>query len=137
MPHNTEEIRHACKSKHNLKRENQVILLMITDGEKWHYLAVKTLSALLKGITSKDKGDFYCLNCFHSYGTKEKLKKHINVCEDHDYCYVEMPEKDNKILKYNYGEKSMKVPFIVYADVEYLLGKMSTGNYNPEKIINN
>ena len=72
MPHNTEEIRHACKSKHNLKRENQVILLMITDGEKWHYLAVKTLSALLKGITSKDKGDFYCLNCFHSYGTKRK-----------------------------------------------------------------
>ena len=48
VPHNTEEIRHAYKSKHNLKRENQVILLMISDGEKWHYLAVKKLSALLK-----------------------------------------------------------------------------------------
>ena len=52
VPYGTEEIRHACKSKHNLKRENQVILLMITDGKKWHYLAVKKLSALLKGITS-------------------------------------------------------------------------------------
>ena len=30
------------KSKYNLNRENQVILLMITDGEKWHYLAVKS-----------------------------------------------------------------------------------------------
>ena len=48
VPHNTEEIRHAYKSKHNLKRENQVIPLMITDGEKWDYLAVKKLSALLK-----------------------------------------------------------------------------------------
>ena len=38
---NTEEIRHADKSKHNLTRKNQVILLMITDGKKWHYLAVK------------------------------------------------------------------------------------------------
>ena len=28
-------------------RDNQVILLMITDGEKWHYLAVKSLLALL------------------------------------------------------------------------------------------
>ena len=41
IPHNTEEIRHAYKSKHNYECENQVILLMITDGEKWHYLALK------------------------------------------------------------------------------------------------
>ena len=32
--HSTEKIRHAYKSKYNLNRENQVILLMITDGEK-------------------------------------------------------------------------------------------------------
>ena len=32
VPHNTEKIRHAYKSKYNLTRENQVILLMITDG---------------------------------------------------------------------------------------------------------
>ena len=41
VPCNTEEIRHAYKSKCKLKYENQVILLMITDGKKWHYLAVK------------------------------------------------------------------------------------------------
>ena len=106
---------------------------MITDGEKWHYLAVKKVSSLLKGITSKDNGDFYCLNYFNPYSTKEKLKQHRNVCENHDYCYVEMPEKDNKILKYNYGEKSMKVPFIIYADIESLLEKMNTFHNNPEK----
>ena len=41
VPYNTEETRHAYKSKYNLKCENQVILLMITDGEKWHYLVAK------------------------------------------------------------------------------------------------
>ena len=51
VPYNTKEIRHAYKSKYNLKRENQVILLTINDGEKWHYLAVKQLPALLRGIT--------------------------------------------------------------------------------------
>ena len=44
-----------------------------------------------------------------------------------------MPKEDNKILKYNHGEKSMKVPFITYADLESLLEKMSTCNNNPEK----
>ena len=43
VSHGTEEIRHAYRSKHNSKRENQVILLIITDGEKWHYLAIKKL----------------------------------------------------------------------------------------------
>ena len=96
MLHNTKSIRHVYKSKYNLTRENQVILLMITDGEKWHYLAVKSLSALFRGITSKYEGDFYCLNCFQSYTTENKLKRHKKVCENHDYYYVEMPEEDNK-----------------------------------------
>ena len=42
VPHNTRKIHVAYRSKHNLTRENQIILLMITDGEKWHYLTIKT-----------------------------------------------------------------------------------------------
>ena len=39
---------------------------MITDDDnRWHYLAVKSLPALLRGTTSNHHGDFYCLNCFH------------------------------------------------------------------------
>ena len=53
-------LRLAYKSKYNFKRENQVILLMITDGKKKHYLAVKSLSALLRGVTSSHDGDIYC-----------------------------------------------------------------------------
>ena len=48
---------------------------MITDdGKKWHYLAVKSLPELLRRITSKHNGVFYCLNCFRSYATKDSLK---------------------------------------------------------------
>ena len=107
---------------------------MIADNnKKWHYLFVKKLSALLKGITSKHVGDFYCLNCFHSYSTQDNLKKHENVCKDQDYCYVEMRKEDNKILKYNHGEKSIKVPFITYADLECLLEKISACHNNPNE----
>ena len=126
VPYNTEKTRLAYKLKHNFKRKNQVVLLMITDGEKWRYLAVKKLSALLREVTSNHKGDFYCLNCFHSYSTEKKLEKHEKVCNYHDYFYVEMPNEENKILKYNHVNKSMKVSFIIYADLDSLLENIST-----------
>ena len=44
-----------------------------------------------------------------------------------------MPTKDNNIIKYNQGEKSVKLPFVVYADLEYLLEKMSTCQNNPNE----
>ena len=94
---------------------------------------VEKLSALLGGITSNHVGDFYCLNCLHSYRTEDKLKKHENICRNKYYCYIEMPKEDNKVLKYNQGEKSVKRPFVIYAELEYLLTKMSTSHNNPEK----
>ena len=45
-----------------------------------------------------------------------------------------MSKKDNEILKYNNGEKSMKVPFIIYPDLESLLEKCSTCHNNPEEL---
>ena len=83
------------------------------------------MSALLRGITSNHVGDVYCSNCFHSY---EK------VCNNHEYCYVEMPNEDNRVLKYNYGENPLKALFIIYADLEYLLEKMHSCQNIFEKV---
>ena len=44
-----------------------------------------------------------------------------------------MPDEDNNILKYNSGEQSLKVPFIIYADFECLLQKIITCQNNPDK----
>ena len=52
--------------------KNELFILMIPNGEKWHYLAVKKLSALLRRITSKRYRDFYCLNCLHFFRAKKK-----------------------------------------------------------------
>ena len=106
---------------------------MTTNGQNWHYLVVKSLPGLLKGITSSHKEDFYCLNCFCAYSTKIKLEEHKQICENHEYCHVEMPNEDNKIIKYNQGGKSVKLPFTIYADLECLLKKMRTCYNNPEE----
>ena len=82
VPHNTETIRLAYKSKYNQKRENQVILLLITDVEKCHDLVVKRLSGLLCRITSNHIGD--CMVFLHSFRTDNAFKKHERLCGNHD-----------------------------------------------------
>ena len=44
-----------------------------------------------------------------------------------------MPTKNNNIIKYNQGEKSLELPFIIYADLECLLEKIDTCYNNPEE----
>ena len=44
-----------------------------------------------------------------------------------------MPNEGNKTLKYNHGEKSFKVPFIIYADLESLLEKRHSCQNSPKK----
>ena len=58
VKHNTKKYV-AYRSKHNNKRKKQVILFMIGDDEKNHYLAVTSLPALFRR-TSNQKEDFYC-----------------------------------------------------------------------------
>ena len=106
---------------------------MITDGKKWHYLTIKSIPMLFRGITSKNNGGFYCLNCFSSFKTKSALKSHENVCKGNDYCYIEMPNGENNILKYNPGEKSKKIPFILYGDFESILEEISTRDNDHKK----
>ena len=79
---------------------------MIPNGQKreakykerpWHYLAVKKLSALLRGIKSKS---YNCLNCLRSFRTKNKIESHKRVCKNKDFCKVIMPSQGTKILEF-------------------------------------
>ena len=44
-----------------------------------------------------------------------------------------MPTENNKILKYNPEEESLKVPFIIYADLVCVLRKINAYQVNPTK----
>ena len=98
---------------------------MITDGfGVWHYLAVKSIPALLRGVTSTHNGDIYCLNCFHSYRTRNKLIEHEKMCQVNDFCNLKLPNEENKYISSTPGKNTLKTPFIIYADLECLLVKM-------------
>ena len=77
-PHNENILNLAYKSKYNCKRKNKVVLLMITNGKKWHYIVLKS-----------------------------------------------EPTED--------GEKSLKAPFVIYADFKCLLLKQQSYQNNPNE----
>ena len=116
------------------------------EADKWHYIALKSAHAdegfnrpirslprLFRGITAHFNGDFYCLGCLHSFRTDNALKRHERLCDNNDYCHVEMPTKDDKKLKYNHGEKSLKATFTIYDDLECLLIKEQSCQKNPNE----
>ena len=129
----TKDIRLAYKLEYNGKYGKKVILLMIGDGQKWHYLAVKNLPRLLRRISWNHVGDNSCLGCFHSDITPNKHKKHERLCNNHELCETEMPIEKDKILKYSYGQKSLRVPVAYYFDIECLNKQIDTCHNNPEQ----
>ena len=82
---------------------------------------MKKISALLRGITSKKNGDFFCLNCLHPFRTKSKLEHHKKLCGNKDFCNVIMRSEDTKILELNQCQKSGKAPFIIQAVFECMI----------------
>ena len=73
------------------------------EAEKWYYNALKvvriadgfnrpirSLSRLFRGITANNNGDFYCLDCLHSFSIDNAFKIHERLCDNNDYCHVEM-----------------------------------------------
>ena len=102
---------------------------MTPNGQGWHYLAV---ISIVKKNYIKNNGDFYCLNCLHSFSTKNKLQSHKKVCENKYLCNVIMPSEDTEISELNQYQKSDKAPFIIYKDLECIIKNTDVCKNNPD-----
>ena len=72
------------------------------------------------------------VNCIHSFKIKNKLESYKKVCGNKDFCNVIMPSEDSKLLEFNRYQESDKAPFIIYADLEYIIEKIDGYKNNPE-----
>ena len=63
---------------------------MIPNGKGWNYLAVE----------KRQDGDYCCLNCIHSFRTKNKLESYIiEACQHSFFWNIVMPSEGTKILQ--------------------------------------
>ena len=100
------------------KNEQTINLLLISDGEKQHYCLINSLSRLLSSqVTKHDHVKSFCLNCLNHFPNEEKLKIHEEYCLKNQAIRIEMPEKGS-FISFIHHNRSIKVPFVVYADFE-------------------
>ena len=124
-------------SKHNYNRESIVNLLLISDDIKQHFCWIKDISKLLSLQTSKrDHVGHVWFTSLNTFNSEKSLSSHHEYCKSHEAINIELTEEGSKISFKNHN-RSMRVPFIVYADFESFTRQLSTCQPNPDKSYTN
>ena len=119
-------------SEYVYNREVDIILLLIEEDGVKHYCLVKNPSRLLsKQISAHKEGTHPCFRCLNSFWSHKSLEKHWEYCRNQEAVKINMPEKGT-MLKFKNNERSEKVPFIIYADMEALIKPIQNCQPNPE-----
>ena len=105
--------------------------MLITENNRKHYVAIKSLSRLLSKQNSKHKEiQHFCMNCLQGFREECSRDEHIGYCKDNESVRIEMPHK-KPIVQYSNGQFQFKVPFIMYADFESILEPLHGPSNNP------
>ena len=107
-------------------RKHKIDLLLISNEVNSHYCLIKNFSRLASSQTSAHHHKtYYCRNCLQGYNSEEALSKHSTYCNEHSCVRIELPEK-NSTMRFTHIERSMRVPFVVYADFESFIKPINT-----------
>ena len=105
--------------------------MLITESNRKHYVAIKSLSRLLSSQNTKRNGkEYFCTNCLQGLWEESSRNEHVVYCKDNESVRIEMPHKD-PIVQYSDGQFQFKVPFIMYADFESILEPIQGPGNNP------
>ena len=111
---------YICR-KTNYRCDREVNLMLIFEGDRWHYTEIKSLSRLLASKNSKHAHKrYFCTNCVQGFTQELNKDQHYSYCIDNETVRVAMPRKGSTVEFYD-GQNQFKVPFMMYADFEVLL----------------
>ena len=107
--------------------------MLITENNCKHYVAIKSLSRLLSKQNSKHKeAQHFCMNCLQEFREESSRDEHVRYCKNNESVHIEMPHK-KPIVEYSDGQFQFKVPLIIYADFESILGPIQGPGNNSRK----
>ena len=106
-------------------------LMLITESNRKHYIAIKSLSRLLWSQNTKHKGkEYFCMNCLQGFWEEKSRNEHVGYCKDNESVRIEMPHKA-PIVEKSDGQFQFKVRFIMYTDFESILEPILGPGNNP------
>ena len=105
----------------------RIELMLIESGEKQHYCYVKRVSALLYDQSKSHNKKHYCMLCMNGFSREDLLVDHEKDCNGlkGKPTRIDMPKEEEKIVSFQNYNKQMKVPYVIYADFEALVKKIS------------
>ena len=121
------------------KNEDVLNLLLITedDEEKFpnnHYVLIKDFNRFMFNITKHKGKKHFCMHCLQHFTSERILNNHKENCIIINGTQgIEMPTKNEKILKFNGFKKKLPVPFVIYADFEAITEKIDSCQRNDNK----
>lgn len=110
----------------NYDRKITIRLLLISNGETSHYCWIKNVSRLLSSqINKRGRELYFCDYCLLPFRTPESLGRHVEYCKEYDAVKVTLP-REGSFLSFKNWNRSMRVPFVIYADFECFTEKIDT-----------
>lgn len=121
-------------------KENHIHLLMLTqpanernEQRNMHYCWIKNLSRLLSAqmaLTQHQK--FICDRCLNHFRYENQLNEHLIDCVNQNKCSIQMPSIKSKKFKFENYKNQLKVPYVIYADIETMLEPANNIDVRPE-----
>ena len=109
------------------KNKDVVSLLLITNENGCHYVLMRSLSPFINKASHRTK--YVCPYCLHAFIREDLLDKHKDDCSVHTPVkYVYSDEK----LKFKAFQKTIKHPFVIYADFESTLVGIDSSQPDPK-----
>ena len=109
-----------------IKKRINIDLLLISDEKKQHYCLINSLSRLVSNKLTKHNGSVnICRRCLNHFPNAKKLKIHKEYCLNNETVKIEMP-KEGSCVSFVHHNRSVRVPFVVYADFEAFTKEIST-----------
>lgn len=118
------------------KNAGTLNLLLITEGEKQHYVYIKDFNRFMFSHIKNSNGKHCCTHwhCLQCFSSERVLKEHLDNCIQVDVSQaIKMPTKDNNILEYKNFHKQLPVPFVAITDFEATTEKISGCQQNSKK----
>ena len=85
----------------------------------------KNFNKLCFKVTKYEGKKYFCKYCIQYFNSEERLQKHMIDCIVLNGCQaIEMPS-EGEITKFKSFRETIKIPFVIYADLEALLEKLT------------
>ena len=98
------------------KLKNSMDLLLVTDGDKSHYVYIKNFNKFIFHKTKNKNKKYFCKSCLQCFSSENVLTKHKEDCLSINGKQSVKLEKG--IIEFENYFKQIPVPFKIYADFE-------------------